>query len=352
MTARAALSAALALALGCGTGASPGGGDSELPAGRSGPYRLLDSEELPEGACLLRDQAATLEDPASLRLDVHRVALYFTRREGARRSIHRAVVVDGRRVEAASAEALAPSLGWHGGGVGAPDVATTRDGFAMLYDTPAGLGLATSTDGQAWRSADGPLLVADAAAGELTPLRAPTLVVRPDGGVIVAYESAGAIWAATADGLTVPLRRLDADERTPRREALVAPGADARDAGLVGYASGAVGDPTLRAEDSLAGRTLYRLFFSARSAPVGIDGGSAFERAIGLAGSFDGVHFARAESAVLSGRADPAVRAPSAWSDGPLRTWLFVSGRCDSAGRNEGIRVAVAPGNRRYPRTP
>ena len=127
---------------------------------------------------------------------------------------------------------------------------------------------------------------------------------------------------------------------------------NARDAGLVGYASGAVGDPTLRAEDSLAGRTLYRLFFSARSAPVAIDGGSAFERAIGLAGSFDGVHFARAESAVLSGRADPAVRAPSAWSDGPLRTWLFVSGRCDSAGRNEGIRVAVAPGNRRYPRTP
>ncbi len=352
MTARGALSFGLALLAGCGTLASPGGGDTDLPAGRGGPYRLLDSEELSEGLCLVREESVALSDPAALSLDPHRVALYFTRREGARRTIRRAIVVDGRRLEAAPEEVLAPSLAWHGEGVGAPDVAATRDGFAMVFDTAAGLGLATSADGRTWRSSEAPWLAADAGAGETTPLRSPTLVVRPDDSVMVAYESAGAIWSATAAAPGAPLRRVDADERTARRESLLAPGDDARDAGVVGYASGAVGDPSLRAEDSLAGRTLYRLFFSARSAPFALDGGSSFNRAVGLAGSFDGVHFTRSEAAALTNRVDPSVAAPSTWSDGSLRTWLFVNGRCDSGGRNEGIRVAVAPGNRRYPRTP
>lgn len=342
----------LALVTGCGTLASPGAGDTDLPSGRSGPYRLLDSEELPEGLCLLREDSVVLSDPASLPLGPHRTALYFTRREGARRTILRAVVVDGRRLEAPPEEVLAPTLAWHGDGVGAPDVAATRDGFAMVFDTAAGLGLATSADGRTWRSSEEPRLTADANVGELTPLRAPTLVVRRDDSLIIAYESAGAIWSATATALAAPLSRVDADERTPRRESLLAPGDDARDAGAVGYASGAVGDPSLRAEDSLAGRTLYRLFFSARSAPFALDGGSDFQRAVGLAGSFDAVHFTRSEAAALGGRVDPSVAAPSAWSDGSLRTWLFVNGRCDSNGRNQGIRVAVAPGNRRYPRTP
>jgi hypothetical protein len=341
--------AALPLCLGCGTLASPGGGDSNLPAGRNGPYRLLDSEELPAGSCLLREDGVALEDPAALPLDLHRVALYFTRREGARRTIRRAVVVDGQRLEGDPTDALAPSLAWHGDGVGAPDVSATRDGFAMVFDTAAGLGLATSADGRAWRPADAPLLVASADAGEVTPLRAPTLLVRPDGSIVLAYESAGAVWAAAGATLAAPLVRVDADARTPRREALLAPGDDARDAGAVGYASGAVGDPSLRAEESVAGRTLFRLFFSARSAPFTFDGGVDFNRAVGIAGSFDGARFLRAETAVLTSRTDPAVGAPSAWSDGALRTWLFVSGRCDGAGRNVGIRVAVAPGNRRYP---
>jgi hypothetical protein len=346
---RASLLLALVPALGCGTLASPGGGDSNLPAGRNGPYRLLDSEELPAGSCLLREDGATLEDPATLPLDLHRVALYFTRREGARRTIRRAVVVDGQRLEGEPEEVLAPSLAWHGGAVGAPDVAATRDGFAMVFDTAAGIGLATSADGRAWRPADAPLLAAAAEAGEGTALRAPTLVVRPGGAVVLAYESAGAIWSATGAALAGPLTRVDADERTPRRDPLLAPGDDARDAGVAGYASGAVGDPSLRAEETLAGRTLFRLFFSARSVPFPMDGGLTFNRAVGIAGSFDGTHFPRAEAAVLTNRVDPDVGAPSAWSDGALRTWLFLGGRCDSAGRNQGIRVAVAPGNRRYP---
>lgn len=352
MTARGPIALGLLLTLGCGTTAAPGAGDSNLPAGRNGPYRLLDGEELSEGLCLVREESATLEDPAALPLDAHRVALYFTRREGARRTIRRVVVVDGQRLEGAPEEVLAPSLPWHQDGVGAPDVATTRDGFVMVFDTPTGLGRATSIDGRVWRPSQLPLLTADAQSGELTPLRSPTILLRPDGAVIVAYESAGAIWAASSSALGAPLGRIDADERTPRRESLLAPGDDARDAGTVGYASGAVGDPSLRAEESLAGRTLYRLFFSARSAPLGLDGGAVFNRSVGIAGSFDGVHFPRAESAALTNRADPTVRAPTTWSDGPLRTWLFVAGRCDSAGRNEGIRVAVAPGNHRYPRAP
>lgn len=352
MTARARLTLCLSLALGCGTTAAPGGGDTDLPAGRSGPFRLLDGQEVSEGTCLLREQGVTLDDPAALTLDAHRVALYLTRREGARRVVLRAVVVDGQRVEAAPVQVLAPSLAWHGEGVGAPDVAATRDGFVMAFDADGGLGLATSADGVAWRPADAPFLTALHDAGETTPLRAPTVAVKPDGSLLVAYESAGAIWMATAASIAGPWRRVDPDEATPRREPLLAPGNDARDAGTVGYASGAVGDPSLRSEATSVGRTLYRLYFSARSAPVAMDGGSAFTRAIGHAGSFDGVHFPRAEVAVLTNRVDPNVRAPSAWFDGPLRTWMFVTGRCDTAGRVEGVRVGVAPGNRRYERAP
>ena len=352
MSPRRHLALALVLTLGCGTTASPGGSDSNLPIGRNGPYRLLDGQELPAGLCLFRENGVTFEDPAVLPLDLHRIAIYLARRDGARRSIRRVVVVDALRLESDPEEALAPSLVWHGDSIGAPDVAITRDGFAMVFDTPAGLGLATSSDGRMWRAREQPLLTADSTAGELTPLRSPTIVVLPDGAVIVAYESAGAVWSASSASLDAPLRRVDPDTRTTRREALLAPSDDARDAGSVGYASGAIGDPSLRAEESLAGRTLYRLLFSARSAPFGLDGGSTFNRTLGIAGSFDGIHFPRAEAAVLTSRTDPTVRAPSAWSDGPLRTWLFLSGRCDSAGATEGIRVAVAPGNRRYPRTP
>lgn len=348
MSERRALIACLTLALGCGTGASPGGGDSNLPSGRGGPYRLLDGDEVGEGTCLLREQGVTLEDPSAVGLDAHRVALYFTRREGARRTARRAVVIDGQRVEGTPAEALAPSLPWHGDGVGAPDVSATRDGYAMAFDAAGGIGVATSTDGLSWRSAEQPALTADPAAGELTALRSPALLVQPDGTAVLAYESAGAIWLASAPTVTGPWRRVDPGEQTPRRDPLLAPGDDARDAGVVGYASGAVGDPSLRLEEATVGRRLYRLFFSARSAPVATDGGSTFSRAIGLASSFDGVHFPRAETPALTGRLDPSVRAPSTWADGPLRTWLFVTGRCDSAGRTEGIRVGVAPGNRRY----
>ncbi|MDB4928386.1 MAG: hypothetical protein JWM10_870, partial [Myxococcaceae bacterium] len=151
MKRRAAALVALSLGLGplgCGTLAAPGGGDRDLPAGRNGPYRLLDGEELPAGTCLLREDGVALEDPAALPLDLHRVALYFTRRDGSRRTIRRVVVVDGQRLEGEPAEVLAPSLAWHGDGVGAPDVAATRDGFAMAFDTAAGLGLATSADGR------------------------------------------------------------------------------------------------------------------------------------------------------------------------------------------------------------
>ncbi len=352
MSARTALTCCLALTLGCGTAASPGGGDSNLPSGRGGPYRLLDGDEVPEGTCLFREQGVTLEDPSALTLDAHRVALYFTRREGTRRSVRRAVVVDGHRVEGTPTEALAPTLTWHGEGVGAPDVSATRDGFAMAFDTTDGLGIATSSDGLTWRSDDQPALSADATAGEATALRSPALLVHRDGTAMLAYESAGAIWLATAPTVAGPWQRVDPTPETPRRDPMVAPGNDARDAGVVGFASGAVGDPSLRLEEVGVGRRLYRVFFSARSAPVAMDGGSVFTRAIGTAASFDGVHFPRAETPALTGRLDPLVRAPSTWSNGPLLTWLFVTGRCDSAGRTEGIRVGVAPGTRRYELTP
>ncbi len=337
---------------GCGTLASGAGGDTDLPRGRSGPFRLLDNLELPAGSCVLRDDTATLGDPSAVALPDGRIDLYATRTDGTARSIVRARLDGSRSAPGAPAMALVPTLPWHGGGVGAPDVVRTADGAWMVFDTAAGIGLARSVDGIAWTSLDAPLLVADATAGELSALRAPTLAVRADGTWWLAYESAGAIWGARATGPQGPFVRVDGDDRTARRDPWVSPGDDAVDAGVVGYASGSVGDPSLRVEASVAGRELLRLYFSARSAPVAMDGGTTFLRSVGLAGSFDGVHFTRNATAVLPGALDPTVSSPTSWNDGALRTWLFVGGRCDLSGRSSGVRVAVAPANQRYDRAP
>lgn len=223
----------------------------------------------------------------------------------------------------------------------------------MVFDTAAGLGLATSADGRTWRSSEAPWLTAEASEGELTPPRAPTLVVRRDDSLIIAYESAGAIWLADGAAPTRPGPSVGST-RTSARPAGSHCWPLATTPATLGWwatrrAPWAIPRCARRTASPVAP---YTGPFSARSAPFALDGGSDFQRAVGLAGSFDAVHFTRSEAAVLGSRLDLSVAAPSAWSHGSLRTWLFVNGRCDSNGRNQGIRVAVAPGNRRYPRTP
>lgn len=344
-------SALLAIFLaGCGTLGGRGGGEDDLPNNRVGPFRELSSEETGGSRCVAYDGAGVFDEPSAVRLPDGRVALYGTRTVQGRRSIARTVLQGLATQVDAPVEVFAPSLGWHGTAVTSPGVAAVPGGgFVMAYATGSGaLGVATSADGVTWSPRSAPALTPDAAAGEETALRAPTVVALAGGSLVLAYASGSAIWLArTADGGS--FARIDGDPSTPRRDPLLGPAGAIRPAGDagVGFESGALDDPSLHLEDTVAGRAIWRLYYTARSVPQAMDGGLAPGVAVTLAASFDGLRFERLGAPVVTSRFDPTLAAPSALAVDARRTMLYLSGRCDAAGRSRGVRGALAPGSER-----
>ncbi len=341
---RALLAAALCVA--CGTLTSPGEGDRDLPVGRGGPFRLLGPADLDGRTCVVSDRSSRLDDPSVARAGDGSVRLYFTVDDGAARSISTARL-DGPTGPAGEPTAsLRATLPWHEGSVEAPEVIRTAAGeWWMLYASAGGIGLARSADGVSFTADPEPLLRADATTGESTPARSPAVVESAPGRFLVAYESAGAVWGAELVAATGAVSRLDGDPGVDGRQPLLAPSDDAVDAGVVGFASGSVGDPSLTLESTAIGRSLWRLYATTRSAPVRSDAGVAPLLTLGVAGSFDGLRFSRDANPTLRARSDGTVTSPDVLADGARRTWLYAGGRCDSAGRVRGIVVAVAPGN-------
>ncbi len=338
---------ALALAAGCGTIASPGAGDHDLPANRTGPFRELTAAEMGDRTCAAYDFAGLVDEPSALRLADGRTVLYVSREHDDRRVIARVTMRAPGQQEGEPADVLSATLPWQGGGVSSPDVAALPGGgFVMAYGTAAGaLGLARSADGVAWQPQPSPALEADAAQGEESALRAPSVVALADGSLVVAYASAGAIWLARSPRVDGALARVDADPRTPRRDPLLAatgPGVPA-DGGAPGFESGAIDDPELTVESTAIGRPIWRLYYTARSVPFSMDAGVAPSVAIGMAASFDGVTFTRFGAPVLSSRADPTISAPTTLADDARRTLLYAGGRCTLSRGRRGVRAAIAP---------
>ncbi|MEZ4407093.1 MAG: hypothetical protein R3A52_11525 [Polyangiales bacterium] len=204
-------------------------------------------------------------------------------------------------------------------------------------------------DGASFTADANPLLVADVASGESTALRSPAIVESAPGRFLIAYESAGSVWGAELISATGAVSRIDGDPRAEGRQPLLAPSDDAVDAGVVGFASGSIGDPSLTLETTAIGRSLWRLYVTTRSAPVRTDAGVEPLLTLGVAGSFDGVSFARDANPTLRARSDGTVSSPDVIADGPRRSFLYAGGRCDTAGRVRGVVVAVAPGNAALP---
>jgi len=337
---RRALLSLLVLA-GCGTLAEPGAGDLELPNGRGGPFGPVVPADMNNQLCAVVEVGARLDDPAPLRT-AQGVALYFSYVRGEVRGIGRVLMPNGRLPEGVPAVVYRPSASWEGDTVEAPSLAQGPDGALwMAYASPGGLGIARGTDGLAWTAPAAPSLVQDPTAGEDTSLRAPSLTRNPAGGWVLLYESAAAIWMARA-GDDLRFTRVDGDPSTPRRDPVLAP-ATTGDGGVPGYRSGAVGDPFLTVETTSAGRALWRLYFTARTTPLPIDGGLRADVTVGVAGSFDGARFEAAAIPALASRIDLTASAPGVIADGPNRTILYAGGSCSGATQRRGLRVALSP---------
>lgn len=337
----------LSLASNCGTLASPGAGDHELPANRTGPFRELTMTEMAGRTCAAVDFAGLIDEPSALRLADGRIALYVTREHDGLRTIARLVMRAPGQQQSDPVDVLTATLPWQGGGVSSPDVAARADGsLVMAYATASGaIALASSADGASWTARPVAALEASDASGETTALRAPSVVAQGDT-LVLAYVSGGAIWLARAPRVDAPFERVDADPRTPRRDPVLgATGVTSGpDGGAPGFESGSLDDPDLTLEAGALGRSLWRLFYTARSTPVAMDGGVAPTLAISMAASFDGLTFTRFGAPVFSTRNDPTIASPSMLADDARRTLLYVGGRCNLSRGRRGIRAAIAPG--------
>lgn len=335
--------------LGCGTLASPGAGDHELPANRTGPFRELTLAEMGGRTCAAVDFSGLIDEPSALRRSDGRVALYVSREHDSQRVIARVVMRAPGQQDGDPVDVLSASLPWQGGAVSSPDVASRSDGsLVMAYATASGaLGLARSADGTSWSALPSPALEAVADAGETTALRAPTVLERGDGVIVLVYASAGALWMARAPRIDAPFERVDADPRTPRRDPVLGAVGHAvnPDGGAPEFESGSLDDPDLTVESTALGRSLWRLYYTARSAPFAMDGGVAPGLTISMAASFDGVNFTRFGAPVFSTRADPSIAAPSMVADDSRRSLLYTGGRCNLSRGRRGVRAAIAPGN-------
>jgi hypothetical protein len=339
-----------AVLAGCGTLASPGGGEADLPNNRTGPFRELTSAETGSQRCSAYDSAGSFDEPSAIRLPDGRVAVYGTRTRMGRRTIARTVLTGLATQTEEPADVLTATLPWQGMAVSSPEVTAVNGGYVMAYATGSGaLGVARSTDGVTWQPLPSPALEMDAAMGEETALRAPTIVALANGGLVLAYASGSAIWLARTSAADGRFVRVDGDPSTPRRDPVL--GATGRSSPLgdagVGFESGAVDDPSLTVETTATGRTIWRMYYTARSVPQAMDGGVAPSVAVTLAASFDGLSFTRFGAPVVTSRTDPTLAAPSALAVDARRTLLFLSGRCDTAGRVRGVRAAIAPGAER-----
>lgn len=341
-----------ALALGhCATLASEDTADRELPVSRTGPFRELTLAEGGNRACVGVDFNGGIDEPDAVRAPDGSLALYVSRtREGGGTSIARVALRSTAYSVGDPVDVLMPSLPWQGGAISSPSVAVTAGGYVMTYATRSGaLGLARSRDGMTWQPDPTPALEADTSAGEGGALGAPSVVALATGELVMAYASRGAIWLARTDASGRGFTRVDGDPTTPVREAVLAAAPASRDGGAPSFESGEVGDPELEREVTTTGRAIWRLYYSARSAEGAMDGGVMPEVVIGMAGSFDGVHFERLGAPVLRATGDRGVAAPSVLADGPRRTMMYVGSRCDLSRLRRGVRANVAPVTERLP---
>lgn len=249
---------ALAVALVCcATIASEGQGDRDLPSSGVGPFRKLQSTEVPgTPPYVLDDPGARLREPAVLRASddptTTEVFLYATGTAGGADVIYRSHAIDARSFFGTSAhsgmrplQVLAATKAWEGGGVSGPSPLRMGAEIWLYYAAKGGIGLARSNDGLSFSTSDAPVLPLEGA-------RAPSVVVLPDRSLRMLFEKDGVIREAkSADGIA-----------WTEMGVVLGPSSPQGDAGVRPFDTVAVGDPCIALRTTPAGRLHFRVLYT------------------------------------------------------------------------------------------
>jgi hypothetical protein len=306
-------------------GGADGGGGGHLPSAGAGPYRKLEGDRKTpaDEPYVVVDDGAILSDPTVL--DEGGFDLWFTRRSLAGGAVGPAeiwyahVPEVSARPDVAPMVVLAASQAWEAGAVSRPSVVVAPDGALVMYyqgggDDDGGPSGAQPVIGRA-RSLDRGRTWIDRElliSGYADPA---ALVVDGELMLFVAAPDGSAILRASVVPGAPPLPVLHRDG-----------------AAVQGFDREWLGEPTLVGGRTAAGQLRIALFY------VGGRPGGDF--AIGYAASSNGLDFLRLSTGtpVLDpGGVDE--RGPAAALD-PDRGWLFFSER---RGAGSAIAVATAP---------
>lgn len=346
---------ALAALAACATVGDGGAGDVGLPTTGVGPFRKLESAEVPGIAPLvLDDKRAVFREPGALvrgagGVDGPEVWLYAVAKDPAsgKDVIVRSRAADGRAFFGTSQHGgrtppivLRPTEPWEGDALSGPAPLEVDGTIYLYYAAKGGLGVARSTDGVTFTKEPGPILARDRGVGfEIAELTGPSPMRLPGGGFRLFYAGGAGIGEAeSADG--VRFARRDAQPDTSGVDPVLgtpflSPGEP------IPFDVGEVSDPHVMPRITAAGRLHVRVLYTGWSAARGE---ASRASAIGFAARFgDRGPLERGGPVYAVNKEE---RAPTAveW-DG--KTLLYVEQKKDGLGADgyHAIAGALAPAN-------
>lgn len=270
----------------CGALGAPAHGDRDLPASLFSGYALINNGTSPTAspALITADGNVSISDPTVATVNGTRVIFLSHRSQDGRSRIARSPEHTRDLLDFSTVTPVFEATqAWEGSDVASPSLVTeaTTNKFAMFYEANGAIGVARSTDTLTWDHGAAPVLSASAERGEMGSLHAPSVAVDTTQTYWMAYENQGAISIAIAPAVDGPWRRIGNGPIATAAGITVT-------VGTVTAPATALSDPALTISTTAAGRTLWVLSASVRSAariPAIVVGW----------GSVDGIHFTRAE---------------------------------------------------------
>jgi len=235
---------------------------------------------------------------------------------------------------------IVPDQPWEGGRVGGPSVLRVGGEVWLYYYGAGGIGLARSSDGDAFTKIAQPVLIADPSAGfEGATIAAPSVAQYPDGSFRMLYASGGRIFEAeSADGIA--WKRRDPDPSTPAIDPVLGPADPVDPASLAPgekppFDTASVGDPCLVPRVTPAGRLQVRVLYTGADATG--------QSAIGFAARYgDSGPLSRQPTPLYSVALHEAAPTLFAWRGGIM---LYVHEDYSATSPVAAIAAGVAPAN-------
>ena len=323
----------------CGALGAPARGDRDLPASLFSGYAMLNNGTSPTAspALITADGDVSIDEPTVVHIASKRIVYVTVRGADGRSKIGRCPErTDGQLDFTTVTPVFESSAEWEGANVSGPAliVDATTGQIAMFYAANGSIGLARSADGVQWQRSAVPVLQADAARGESTGLRAPSVAVDSSRTFWMAFESNGAIAMARASAVEGPWSRVGSGSIATASNVAVS-------VGTLTSPATSLTDPALTITTSPAGRTLFVLAAGVRTGPPGV--GARLPTVVMGWASADGIVFTRAERSLFVDRA-AAIR-PGAFERIDDRTSLLWVTR--EAGGTTIVGALISPPGQR-----